>query len=424
MKTKSKDGKRKTVNGRRKIFFTLLLLLPFTFYLLPALYSQTKSELYFNSGIDKYVKGDYDDAIALFEQTLSENPDHQKAKNFLVKVLIEATEKQIMMSNFPKAKIYIDRAKIIAPDNGKINELQKVISGGYEKSLKDFSKKEDQNQKTVVMSPTKPSTAKKREPKKSIDESSAAVITTTVPLEPSAQGESAYGGKDKSNLGYILFFIVFFVVVLIFVFLWMRRKAVKNIRKIEELKNQIRLEEEKKYKRELEKIKLEVEKNKQALAENIKIQVAEKKAITKKDAERAHQQLVSAIEEDKLLDTITDSMKSDEYSKEIIQKMIFSIRTIMNVNKDDALNNIKRLSESENARLRYDCVKIIENILTPETLEILIKMFNDSDYGVKRAVITLTNNIYNLSPSGISTVLLTDMKKRLTEEKLKNGWII
>ncbi|MDO8735308.1 MAG: tetratricopeptide repeat protein, partial [Elusimicrobiota bacterium] len=99
----------------------------FTFLIFNCLYSQTNPEMYFNSGIDKYVKGDYDGAVALFEQTLSESPSHQKAKNFLVKVLIEATEKQIMVSNFQKAKVYADRAKIIAPDDEKVNELQKVI---------------------------------------------------------------------------------------------------------------------------------------------------------------------------------------------------------------------------------------------------------------------------------------------------------
>ncbi|MFA5780407.1 MAG: hypothetical protein WC947_09765 [Elusimicrobiota bacterium] len=415
MKIKSTE-KFKNYERLRKIsIFVIFLNLCNLFN---CLYSQTNPEVYFNSGIDKYVKGDYDGAVALFEQTLSGKPDHQKAKNFLVKVLIEATEKQIMMSNFQKAKVYVDRAKIIVPDNEKVNELQKVISGRYEKSSKDFSKKEIQKQRSVVTDEPKVVAVKKTEPKKSIDESSIAVIAAAVPFEP----------KDKSNRSYILFFIVFVIVVLIFVFLWMRKKALKNAGKVEELKKQIRMEEEKKYKQELEKIKLEFhfvqEKTKKELAENIKIQIAEKKAITKKDAEAAQVKFDSSADEEKILCDAKERMKSDEYSKEIIKKMTLSIRTIMNVNKDDALNNIKRLSKNENARLRYDCVKIIENVLTPETLKILIDMLNDSDCEVKRAVIMLISNISKLHLPEIPMNILIDMQKRLAEEKLKNGWII
>lgn len=415
-----KTGRRvegRGVEGRGQILLLFLsTFLPF--YLSNCLYSQTNPEMYFNSGIDKYVKGDYDGAVALFEQMLSEKPSHQKAKNFLVKVLIEATEKQIMVSNFQKAKVYADRAKIIAPDDEKVNELQKVISGRYEKFSKDFSKKEIQKQKAVVTAEPKIVTVKKTEPKKNADITQVAGQESAAPVEP----------KDKSNLSYILFLIVFIIVILIFIFLWMRKKAVENAGKVEELKKRIRLEEEKKYKQELEKIKLEFhfvqEKIKKELAENIKIQIAEKKAITKKDAEVAHEKFDLAKDEEKILHNAKEKMKSDEYSKEIIKKMTLSIRTIMNVNKNDALNNIKRLSKSENTRLRYDCVKIIENILTPETLKILVDMLDDSDCEVKRAAIMLLSNINKLHLPEIPLNMLSEVQKRLTEEKLKNGWII
>ena len=108
-----------------KLALAMTLCITFNFLLSICLYSQTNPEVYFNSGIDKYVKGDYDGAVALFEQTLIESPSHQKAKNFLVKVLIEATEKQIMMSNFQKAKVYIDRAKISLPTMKKLTSCKK-----------------------------------------------------------------------------------------------------------------------------------------------------------------------------------------------------------------------------------------------------------------------------------------------------------
>ena len=362
---------------------------------------QSDPEVYFNSGIDKYVKGDYDNAIALFEQTLSENPNHQKAKNFLIKVLIEATEKQIMVSNFSKAKVYIDRAKIIAPDSEKVGELQKVVSGGYIKK---------EVQKPVITAVVKPLSVKKTDPKKSVDMPPVAAIVSDV--------SAVY--EDKGGWIFILASVIFIVIVFSLVFFWMKNKNIKDAKKLEELKKQIRLEEEKKYRGELEKIKLEGAGIKKELAENIKIQIAEKQAIIKKDADAAQQKLDSSMEEEKIL----QNNKNENYSKEIIQKMTISIKTIMNVNKEDALNNIKRLSKNENSRLRYDCVKIIENILTPETLKILLDMLDDSDFEVKRAVIMLISNINKLHLPEIPMNMRVNMQKRLSEEKLKNGWII
>lgn len=364
---------------------------------------QSDPDVYFNSAIDKYVKGDYDGAIALFEQTLLEKSDHQKAKIFFIKVLINASEKQILMSNFPKAKIYIDKAKIIAPDNEKVNELQKIISGGY-------VKKEEQKQKIVVAPQPKSSPVRKIQTEKSVEEMPVVVS------EPDIVSKS----EDKNGWNFILFSALPVIIIFILVFLGIKKKNIENAKRMEELKKRICLEEEKKYKKEFEKIKLEKEKLEKEIAEKLKIDIAEKKTITKKNADDARQKFDSSVEEERILQNI----RNEDYSREIIQKMTISIKTIMNVNKDDALNNIKRLSESENARLRYDCVKIIENILTSETLEILIKMLDDSDYEVKKAVITLANDIFKSPLPKVPPDVLARIKKRLTEEKLKNGWII
>lgn len=406
---KIKSGYRVNGGGCSKIRFIIACIfftIACTLYPTPCLYCQTNPEVYFNSGIDKYVKGDYDGAIALFEQTLTEKPDHQKAKNFLVKVLIETTEKQILMSNFKTAKFYIDKASVIAPDNEKVNELQKVISGGYKKS------------KTVIYRETTAPVIKKSEPKK-----------TVVVKQEEVKKEEAipFEHKDDKSRSYILFSIISVVIILILVFVWMRKKASENAKKVEELKKQIRLEEEKKYKQELEKIKkLGEDKLKNAMerAESIKIRLAEKKAISKEDAEKAQKQLDASVESGKFLEIVSDNLENEEYSKQIIQKMTLSIRTIMNVNKKSAMENIIRLSKSENPRLRYDCVKIIENILTDETFKILLGLLADDDYEVKRASILAVNNVIKSAPFEISADSISAAKNRLMKEKIKNGWII
>lgn len=394
----------------------LILIFNFQLSIVNCLHSQAKSELYFNSGIDKYVKGDYDDAIALFEQTLSESPGHQKAKNFLVKVLIEATEKQIMLSNFPKAKIYIEKAKIISPDNPKADDLFKVVSGGYVKKKQEIQPTAKIKERTEKQSSSGPVEIKKEKQisaEKAVPADSSGEITEKLESE-------------KNNLKNYLVVLIFILIVILFSgFVWLKRKASFDFKETEELKNKIRAEEEEKFKHELERIKqIKNEEFKKEITEKIKIQIAEQKIISGQDAETAQTRLAEIVEEGKIIDIVSGNLKKNQYSKQVIQKMVVSLRTIMNFNKSSALENIVRLSKSDNSRIRFDCVKIIEEILTPETFNILLSLLNDDNQEVKRTAIFTVKNIIKSAPSEISNKSILDAKSRLAEEQIKNGWII
>jgi len=205
----------------------------------------------------------------------------------------------------------------------------------------------------------------------------------------------------------------------------LKRKSEFDSKKIEELRNKIRSEEEKKLKQELEKMKrLKNEEVKKEISENTKIQIAEHQAISEKDAEKAQKQLAETVEEGKLLNTVSDELKNDQYSKQIIKRMVVSLRTIMNINKPSAMENIVRLSKSDNSRIRFDCVNIIEDILTAETFNILLSLLNDNNQEVKRAAIRTVKNLIKSSPPEISEKSISVAKSMLKEEQIKNGWII
>jgi tetratricopeptide (TPR) repeat protein len=397
-----------------KIFFLLIFFTVFLSF--NYLCSETNPEVYFNSGIDKYVKGDYDGSITLFEQTLSAQPGYQKAKDFLLKVLVEATEKQIMLSNYQKAKIYIEKAKKISPDDPKVNELYGVILGA------PIKKETSQQIRSEV---------KKVEQRKEISipvEKKAEKLQVTEKIEIQNFDTQTKPEEETNHKIYLvmsgLLLVIIIVLVLIF-YIWTKKRAVESLKKMEELKNEILAKEEEKFKKEIEKInKANEDKIKMEQAEKAKIQMAVQKAMAEKNKEDVIKQFETTIEEDKILDTITDNLKKEEYSRQIIQKMTISIKTIMNVNKNDALNNISRLSRSNQSRLRYDCVKIIENILNEDTFKILLELLNDSDNEVKKAAMVLISNVCKSNTMGISTIMISKAQKMLVEEKIRNGWIV
>ncbi|MBN1384334.1 MAG: hypothetical protein JW983_05615 [Elusimicrobia bacterium] len=412
----------------KKVMRWLILICLFTYlpiYLSTCLYCEIDSEIYFNSGIDKYVKGDYDGAIALFEQTLSLSPNHTKAKRFLKKVLIEGTEKQIMKSNSWKADIYIKRAKELFPDDEKVNELQKIIKGMPITGPPQQTEGAVGTVKNAVpKKKVRPVTKKKI--KKDVKKTEEPVVIEQVPLDNEKNTIEQIIGSLKEHFlvlsitsGLILFALIFIC------YIWIKKKVAARRK---ELEDKIRAEEEAKFRKEMDNIKKNTDSAilelKREMAEKAKIQMAEKKTVTEKAGETARQRFEATIEEEKTLNTISDELKKEEYSKQIIQKMTLSIKTIMNVNREEAVRNILRLAKSPQPGLRYDCVKIIDSILNMETFEILLGLIKDSDIKVKKAAIVSVNNICKISHPAIPSDMISKAQKLLNEEKTRNGWIM
>ncbi|OGS43095.1 MAG: hypothetical protein A2539_09415 [Elusimicrobia bacterium RIFOXYD2_FULL_34_15] len=414
--------------GHRLKLFLLILsicyLFPVTRYSLPDtyLYSQTNPDIYFNSAIDKYVKGDYEGAIELFEKILSQNPQNQKVENFLVRVLIEAAEKQVLVSNYHKAKIYIEKAKVVSPEDTKVNELLKVISGGPTKkepvinenrTVQETTQKRESVKKNVNSVPM----GKKINPTNKED-------IVEKPKIAENFIESVKNEKVEDNYKMYFIILIIFVVIIAGLFIVFYYRTVKNLKKMEKMKNNLQIEERNKL-RQSAKIKIIDEERQKGEVESIlKIQTLEKKLVTESDSKNAQQKFEETIQENIILDDIANAVKKEEYSRQIIQKMIISIKTIMNINKTAALENILNLSKSDQSRLRYDCVKVIENILTVDTFKILLSLLNDKDVEVKKTAIIAINNICKLQPPDIPSEVISNAKKVIQEEKIRNGWII
>ena len=428
---KSVGGRALCVRLHRLKFFILSVYVIFVFlfqsYCFGQVDSKVNPDVYFNSAIDKYIKGDYDGSIELLENVLSQNIQNQKAKEFLVKILVEATEKQIMLSNYTKAKKYLEKAKIISPEDTKINELVRLTS---DKSADKPAEKEVLHGNQII-----------KETKKEKDIIKKVAVVKQNPKSEHIQQinrfdnfkvtkETADNEKEINNFRkYFIISIVFFVIIIIaFAVFYIR--AIKKIKKFKKNAN-FYVEERNKLKQLAEVKKNEEKKRNDEIESMVIIQDLEKRLVTENESNIAQQKFDESIKEDKILDEITSIVEKDDYSKQIVQKMIISIKTIMNIDKTIALGKISNLSKNERPRLRCDSIKIIENILTKETFKILLDLINDRDYEVKKMAIIAVNNIcksFSSAQSDEKAEIPADMismaKKILQQEKTRNGWII
>lgn len=84
------------------------------------------SEVYFDRGVQKYLKGDLDGFIADLEKALEFDPQYKKAKTFLVKILVERGSELYLRKDFKKALPYLERAHNLDPDNKEVAHMYKL----------------------------------------------------------------------------------------------------------------------------------------------------------------------------------------------------------------------------------------------------------------------------------------------------------
>lgn len=106
------------------IFICLIISLLYCFKIpLTTNAADTAGDIYFNSGVQKYLKADLDGAIKDLENVLSFDKANPKAKAFLVKVLVEKGTEFYLRKDYPSALPYLKRAHEIVPENEKVTSM-------------------------------------------------------------------------------------------------------------------------------------------------------------------------------------------------------------------------------------------------------------------------------------------------------------
>ena len=106
------------------ILLVILFLLAF-----PHHAAASEVEIYFNAGVEKYLQGDYSNAINNLEKALDFEPENNSIKKFLLKIFIEAATQYSLEHKYSEAMSYLEKAKKRFPDDRKIDELYRVTKG-------------------------------------------------------------------------------------------------------------------------------------------------------------------------------------------------------------------------------------------------------------------------------------------------------
>ena len=89
----------------------------------PASNAQGKSAYDFDQGIQRYLKGDSQKSIQQLDESLSLDPDNQRAKVFLLKILVERGSRLFLAKQYPKAYDYLSRAYHMDPNNEQVRQM-------------------------------------------------------------------------------------------------------------------------------------------------------------------------------------------------------------------------------------------------------------------------------------------------------------
>lgn len=85
--------------------------------------AKDEAKIYFNSGVEKYLMGNITEAVGDLKKALSLDPANNKIKDFIVKILLDATMQNHIKHNYKRAMEYIEEAKALSPENAKVIEM-------------------------------------------------------------------------------------------------------------------------------------------------------------------------------------------------------------------------------------------------------------------------------------------------------------
>jgi len=116
---------------RKKIVNIGLL---FIFGLSLAVFGKNKDvDVYFNAGVDSYLRNDYYNAVKNFEKALELAPNDTKLQSLLEKVLFEAGRFYYLKQDYKQALYFLNKGEKLYPDNKKIKELVEIITSVADK---------------------------------------------------------------------------------------------------------------------------------------------------------------------------------------------------------------------------------------------------------------------------------------------------
>src|SRR3989339_714830 len=396
-----------------KIAASIILII---FFSLGTIFSSEDSNLYFNAGTEKYLQGNFAEAVENLEKAQKLDPSNAKIREFIIKILIEATTQAHMNRNYRQALEYISRANAFAPQNQRVQELYK-LTNDLMNTAQEYNKPGESKERKSYP-----------EPQTQVTKQYKPAVKAEAPVKRTAEQRAPLNAvyRDKSNDYKIRYFFIFagaasvfflgFIVLL--ASLIIESISLKKVRasllKVEEEfktlskeKNNVSIELEKhkekiKYEHQIaEQFRVELKQRSRKEEERLKIELEQKtrqieerlrsEMIAKYGRNAAPQEAFFHQQQARILEILDGDISTGEFASPALEsareRIAAMAQNLYEYAPGSALDFLKKMSKNENPQIRSNVVRALALIANPDTIKILFDLYNDSDSTVKREVL-------------------------------------
>jgi tetratricopeptide (TPR) repeat protein len=459
----------------RKKFIALVLLL-FVF----DLYAKNKDvDVYFNAGVESYLRNDYYNAVKNFEKALELAPNDTKLQSLLEKVLFEAGRFYYLKQDYKQALYFLNKGGKLYPDNKKIKELIEIISSatnkGYTKEILQQNI-EEKSEKTKIYEKPKPKETKLIQPKEEIKPQPPTYYKKEYEEEVEYKDKLdffisvidkifSYYEKEKSAhyslivvVAIICVFIVILIISVILIVLRMNKmyfllgeeqynKIVKYVEtNLDKLEKQIisANNEFKHYVFNNSKFQLQVNNIAQKIEDlyrkiDILSSYEDKKNKFDVDYQRELEKDITSLMQrfptyEKKYKEISSGTKTpvmlkptlierDEELNMLWRRTISAAVSLYKLNPKSAMSKFAEMLDTGNAYSRANIIWALAEISSEETINFMLDLLHkyENDYNVSYNIISAL--MYVINNKQLPGYLEEKVKRMLTELKEERGWV-
>ena len=383
---------------------------------------------YFETGLQKYIKGDSLASIKELEDAVKLDKNNAKYKNFLVKVLVEKGSEFYLQKKTREAYPFFEKAKQYDPENKKVNDMYLALRKDLfpdgktpentvpKASTEEISKMLGEFQKSQQLLIDKSFGSKDQTLKGILDKSSEErqqFLNYLMKRDDDIKNvikENQTVVTKNFNSAIIMFIVGIFVVATGLVYFSFKLSAKR----------------EASFLQHQEKILLNMVQNTEVNTNKMLSSSSPFELI-----EGSHpKNRVKGVE-------IIEAELVDEVDYEVAQRLLvpfledkdFKVRanaakTLYKYNSDKALDILKSMGKSKDRFERLNAVFALGEVGDVATSKILLSLIDDIDYHVKRNVLKFLQKTIRTKKEIFEQELLKEIIGRLTEIKIKEGWII
>ena len=431
--------------------------------------SSDEANVFFNAGTEKYLQGNFTEAVNNLEKAQTLDPNNGRIKDFMVKILLEAATQNHLIRNYRQALIYLEKANKIAPDNAKVQEMYKMTQA-LVNPIEEKTVKNDQNARGAISEENKPAekladVIEARKARKQTDalqqtEKRIQTLIENQKKEPKKSFIMQIVGEMKES--YIIFFVFWTIIAsvvsfVLFVAAFVKYKEAEAYRRrLEPLEAELKaaVEEKNNMNIELEKTKERYKFEHQAV-EAMQKEITESKKHDEKrfkaeldlKTNEIEQRIRSEMQtkyrvsdgqkenfiqhqEERFMKYVSDTsgpeVEADPVLASARERIALMAQNLYEYAPSAAVDFITKMATNPNPLVRTNIVQALANIARPETFELLFELYNDVDLRVKREVLRnlkMLNQKANSGAISLDIVITEKIKSLIDKEKGRGEWI-